>query len=349
MEASRKNEFLVGIFVLFGLIMTGAIILQFGSVLEAFRHTYRLKVTFPNAPGVKQGSPVFLGGSRIGRVAEHPVLKPDSSGVIIEMEIYKDKFIPIDASFAVGTVGLMGDALIEIRIAESDQPITDFYPFDHTEIIEGDKSDGLAGLPDRAASAAKKIDSALDDVKLALTDVKAAMKKINEGALSDSVVQDFRSSMEHLNSTMTRIDENVLGEDNATALKTAINNIKDASESFKRSAGNMETVTGKLDAKLDKLDPVLEKADTVMASADQALSSIKKGADDFSAVARAMRTGKGLLPALLDDPELKNEFSDLISNLKRRGFLFYRDSAGREDEAPTSGATPDSRRQLFKR
>ncbi len=348
MNPNRKNELLVGLFLLFGLLMVAAIILQFGRVREAFKDTYTLQVSFPNAPGIKQGSPVYLGGSRIGKVRDTPVLKPDSSGVVLDLEIYQDKRVPRDAAFAVGTVGLMGDALIEIKIAERAGPITDFYPLDHAEIIEGSRSGGMSGLQDTAEAAARKVDLTLDDVRAALVDVKAAMKKVNEGALSDQIIGDFRSSMEHLKNTMTRVDEKVLGDENATNLKNAISDIKDAAASFKRSTANLESASDKLGPMIDKLDPALAKADKVMTSADEALASIKKGADDFAAVARAARGGNGLLAALLNDAELKNEFSDLISNLKRRGFLFYRDSTGRDSEEPRPPAI-DARRQLFKR
>ena len=348
MNSNRKTELLVGVFLLFGLLMVAAIILQFGRVRESFKDTYSLRVSFPNAPGIKQGSPVYLGGSRIGKVRDTPLLKDDSSGVVLELEIYEDKRVPRDAAFAVGTVGLMGDALIDIKIAEREGPITDFYPLDYDTIIEGSRSSGMSGLQETAESAAKKVDSALDDVRAALVDVKAAMKKVNEGALSETVLSDFRSSMEHLKNTMTRVDENVLGDENTANLKGAISDIKEAAASFKKSTANLETASAKIGPMLDKLDPALGKVDKVMTSADEALVSIKKGAEDFAAVARTARSGNGLLAALLNDPALKNEFSDLISNLKRRGFLFYRDSANKEAEAPVPPAS-DTRRQLFKR
>ncbi len=351
MNQDRKTELLVGLFLLVGLLMVAAIILQFGRVREAFKDTYMLRVSFPNAPGIKQGSPVNLGGSRIGKVRDTPALKADSSGVILELEIYEDKLVPRDSAFAVGTVGLMGDALIEIKITEREGPITDFYPMDYAEIIEGSRSGGMSGLQDTAEAAARKVDLALDDVRAALVDIKAAMKKVNEGALSEQVLADFRGSMEHLKSTMARVDEKVLGDENAANLENAIKDIKEAAAKFKNSATNLETTSAKIGPMIDKLDPAVEKVDKVMTHADEALVSIKKGADDFAAVARSARSGNGLLAALLNDPELKNEFSDLVSNLKRRGILFYRDTAAKEEEEAdaASSSASEARRRLFKR
>jgi predicted nucleic acid-binding Zn-ribbon protein len=349
MNPNRKTELLVGLFLLVGLAMVGAIILQFGRVNELFTDSYSLTLAFPNAPGIKKGSPVYLGGSRIGKVKDKPLLEPDSSGVTLQIEVFGDKRIPKNSSFMVGTNGLMGDALIDIKIhqKEDDSPITDFYAFDHSEIIEGAREGGLGGLQDSAASAAKKVDVALDDVKLALTDVRVTMKKINEGALSDQVIKDFKESMEHLNKTMTRVDEKVLGEENAANLKAAISDIRDAAGSFKKSASNLEVTTGKLNPMIDKLDPAIAKADTVMTRADEALTSVKKAADELASVGRTLRTGNGLMAALMNDAELKKEFGSLISNLKERGILRYKDLS---EEAPAPAApTTDAKRQLFRR
>ena len=348
MNPNRKTEFLVGLFLLVGLFMVGALILQFGRVNEMFTDSYTLKLAFPNAPGIKKGSPVYLGGSRIGKVKDKPLLEADSSGVTLEIEVFGDKRVPLSSSFLVGTNGLMGDALIDIKIhgKEDGSPITEFYPFNHDQVIEGTRDGGLGGLQDTAASAAKKVDVVLDDVKLALVDVRTAMKKVNEGALSDEVIGNFKQSMEHLNKTMTRVDDKVLGEENAANLKAAISDIKDAAASFKKTATTLETTTAKLGPMFDKLDPAIAKADKVMTSADEALTSVKKGVDDFAAIARTMRSGNGLMAALLNDPELKSEFKSLIGNLKERGILRYKDLS---TPAPAPAPSSDSRRGLFNR
>lgn len=328
MKNERKTEILVGLFLLVGLLLLGGLVLEFGSLRSIFRHTYTLKVAFPNASGIKEGSPVFLGGSKVGKVLVHPELNETFTGVIMTLDIFESVDIPRDASFAIGTKGLMGDALVEIK--PTGKLTNEFLPHDYKEIIVGDKSGGLSDLQSQAEVVAKKVDLVMDDIRTALVDVKAAMEKINKGALSESTIGDFKESMSHLNKTMARVDENVLGEENATNLKTAIADIKEAAASFKQSAKNVEDTTKKLSPIIEKLDPVIAKADKAMATADDSLVSIKKAADSFSVAARNITSGKGLLGALLNDPELKTEFKDLISNLKRNGVIFYRNNAERE-------------------
>ena len=327
-DSDKKTEMLVGLFLFVGLLLLGGLILQFGRVREVFKDTYHLRVAFPNASGIKDGSPVFLGGSRVGKVSQKPTLNATFTGVILDLELFHDVMIPADATFSIGSAGLMGDALIDIK--PSGNETKDFLPHDHAKIIEGTKSGGLSDLQSQAEVVGKKVDIVLDDVRTALVDVKSAMEKINKGALSDATITDFKESMEHFNKTMTRVDEKVLGEENAANLKAALAEFKEAATSFKNASKNIEESSKRLGPMFDKLDPAIAKADKVMTTADESLQSIKKAADSFATAARNITSSKGLLGALMNDTELKTDFKDLISNLKRNGVIFYRDSTEKE-------------------
>lgn len=341
MNPNRKTDILVGMFLFVGLLLLGALILQFGSLRSYFRDTYVLKVAFPKASGIKEGSPVYLGGSKIGKVLYHPRLNDTYSGVIIDLEIFDSVEIPMESAIAIGSDGLMGDAMIEIQPSEKEAK--EFVPHDYQKIIKGQTGGGLSDLQTQAEQVGKKVDLVLDDVRTALVDIKGAMEKINKGALSDATVNDFKQSMEHLNKTMTRVDDKVLGEDNANNLKAALADLKDASASFKSSAKNVEESTKRLGPMFDKLDPAIGKVDKVMTTADDSLQSIKKAADSFAIAAKNITTGKGLLGALTNDAELKTEFKDLISNLKRNGVIFYKNSADKErSESPPGKTVPET-------
>lgn len=349
-DSDKKTEMLVGLFLFVGLLLLGGLILQFGRVREIFKDTYHLRVAFPNASGIKDGSPVFLGGSRVGKVNQKPALNATFTGVILDLELFHDVMIPADATFSIGSAGLMGDALIDIK--PSGKETKDFLPHDLATIIEGTKSGGLSDLQSQAEVVGKKVDVVLDDVRTALVDVKSAMEKINKGALSDATISDFKESMQHLNKTMTRVDEKVLGEENAINLKTAIAEFKDAASSFKSAAKSIEEQSKRLGPMFDKLDPAITKADKVMTTADESLQSIKHAADSFSTAAKNITNGKGLLGALINDPKMKLDFHDLIYNAKLNGFLMYKNTADKErakSGTPTPTAEPPKRKPLFGR
>jgi phospholipid/cholesterol/gamma-HCH transport system substrate-binding protein len=317
-DSDKKTEMLVGLFLFIGLLLLGGLILMFGRVREVFKDTYHLQVAFPNAAGIKEGSPVFLGGSRVGKVDKKPALNETFTGVILELELFKDVMIPADATFGIGSAGLMGDALVEIKPSGKQTDV--FLPHDYDKVIEGEKGSGLNDLQSQAEQVGKKVDVVLDDVRVALKDIQDAMGKVNKEALSDATIQNFKESMEHLHSTLKRVDDKVLGDENAQTLKTALSELKDAATSFKNASKSIEESS-------KKLDPVIAKTDKVMATADESLQSIKKAADSFAVAAANIASNKGLLGALMNDQRLMADFRDLIYNFKVNGPLWYKDTA----------------------
>ena len=347
-DSDKKTEMLVGLFLFVGLLLLGGLILQFGRVREVFKDTYDLQVAFPNASGIKESSPVFLGGSRVGKVKEKPKLNETFTGVILQLEMFKDVMIPADATFAIGSAGLMGDALVEIKPSGK---LTDvFLPHDYDKIIEGEKAGGLSDLQSTAKTVGEKVDVVLDEVKIALKDIKEAMGKVNKDALSDATIQDFKEGMEHLNNTLKRVDEKVLGDENAQNLQTALADLKDAAASFKNAAKSVEESSKKLGPMFDKLDPAIAKADKVMTTADESLQSIKKAADSFAIAASNMSSSKGLLGALMNDQRLMTDFRDLIYNFKVNGPLWYKDTAEklRTEEQKKLEDEPPAKRGIFR-
>jgi phospholipid/cholesterol/gamma-HCH transport system substrate-binding protein len=342
MQSERKTEILVGIFLFVGLLMLGGIILQFGGLREWFTDTYTLRVAFPNASGIKEGSPVYLGGSKVGKVSRHPQLNETFNGILVDLKIRDDVDIPADAVFAIGSAGLMGDALIEIR--PTSEASAEFLPHNHAEVIEGAKSGGLADLQSTAEQVGKKVEIVLDDMRSALKDVRESVAKINQEALSSATINDFKESMRHLNQTLARVDDKVLGDENADLLKDALADLREAAGRFKTSSRHVEEGTSKIGPLIDKLDPAVAKVDGIMSTAEDTLKSVKAAADAFAVTARKLQSGQGLLGALMNDAELKTDLKDLIANMKRNGVLFYRDSAtrarGRSEDQPAPKPAP---------
>jgi phospholipid/cholesterol/gamma-HCH transport system substrate-binding protein len=321
-ERDKKTELLVGLFLTIGLLLLGLLILQFGSVRELFKHTYEITVPFPDGTGIKDGTPVMLGGSKVGKVPRRPTLNENFNGVIIALEIYETVKIPSDAKFGIGTAGLLGDSYIEIR--PTGKETKDYIPAGKEipkENVAG--SGGIGALGDTAKDLGKKVDVAIDDIRLAVADLRVALKKINEGALADKNMEELKGSFAHLNSVLTRLDEKTLNDETSKHVKEAV-------ASFKEAAKSLETSVKKLDPAFTKIEGVVDKADTVMVSADKAMKSIDESAAALGKIGDDLRKGNGLLPALIHDRALKNEFSMLITNLRQRGVLWYKDKAGDE-------------------
>ncbi len=342
-DRDKKTELLVGLFLTVGLAMMGVLILQFGSVKDLFKGSYTLTVSFPDASGIKENSPVVLAGKRIGKVKGKPDHNETYTGVIIQLEIFEGEKIPVGSKFTISTAGLMGDAFINIKppVAITDQ----FISTDLPNLIVGETGGGLSDLQSGAERIGKQVSDILEnDVRPALKEFKDTVAKVRTDALSDDTLGHFNKGMEKLESALTRVDEKMLDEENAASLKKSLADIKEAAASFKAGAKSFDDGAKKLGPMIDKLDPAIAKVESVVTGAGDAMKSFKSGADNFAAFTRKLNTSDGLLHALMTDPQLKDNFKDLISNMRKSGPVFYKDKAAKEEAEQQQQQTPPQKK-----
>ena len=277
----RGLEFKVGIFVFAGLAAVAALVVQFGRLGEGLKTYYALTVQFNDASGLLKGSDVLLGGARIGKVAGGPRLVREGNGVLVPLKIYDYIKIPETSKFTVGSSGLLGDRFVNVTMPQG-TPIKFLPP---NSLIKGARETGI------------------DDLT-------------REGG---ALVGDLRGVVQKIDTTVSRLNDEVLSKTTTENLKSSIAHLNDATSSFAESA--------------KKLGPVVDKADSAM-------DSTKKAADDLQKVLTSATQGRGLLATLLTNQELANDLRALVGNLRAHGILFYRDSAakiepgGREQTKP---------------
>src|SRR5437868_6665877 len=277
----RGLEFKVGIFVFAGLAMLGALVVQFGRLGEGFKTYYAVTVRFNDASGLLKGSDVLLAGARIGKVADGPRLVREGTGVAVPLKIYDYIKIPEGSKFTVRSSGLLGDRFVDVKMP----PGTPTKFLAANAYVNGARETGIEDLT-------------------------------REGG---ALVGDLRGVVQKIDTTVTRLNEDVLSKESAENLKSSIAHLNEATSAFAESA--------------KKLGPVVDKADSAMDSA-------KKAADDLQKVLSSATQGKGLLAALLTNQELANDLRALVGNLRAHGILFYRDSAAKIDNSGREQAKP---------
>lgn len=151
-----------------------------------------------------------------------------------------------------------------------------------------------------------------------------------------ALIKDLRGTVAKIDTAVSRLDEQALSKENMEHLTQTFDNLSKATERLSESS--------------KKIDGVIEKADGTMASAKEtadkaqlAVGDARKTIESAQRVLREAISGDGLLATLLTNEEVANDLRALISNLRRHGVLFYRDSAARMSPPPES--TPPPRRR----
>ncbi len=115
MTSSRTN-FLVGLFVLLGLVALALLAVSMGGGRFALPEGHRvaLAARFTNANGLKTGSTVAIAGVPVGEVKKI-TLKPDDMSALVTFEV--DSSLPLDDDTvaAIHSAGLLGEKFIALK------------------------------------------------------------------------------------------------------------------------------------------------------------------------------------------------------------------------------------------
>ncbi|MFV1994119.1 MAG: MlaD family protein [Verrucomicrobiales bacterium] len=323
----KRTELLVGLFVFIGLAIMAVLVLQFGRFEDRLRGRYPLHVVFSDATGIFAGVDVRLGGVKIGKVPSNPHPGKQFNGVVVDLEIFEDFQIPNNALFTIRTAGLMGDNYVGIQVPDAAAGgflMPDAY-------ITGEKGGDLQAL----ARTAEKISLQTEGL---ITEISEAVVAI-------------RGGIENLNNALAKIDSDLLSEENLGNVRSAFIDLRDTSASLKATSAKIGPV-------LDEAHNAVANATTTFENTSQAtekigpiLDEFKKTAENANATVARLANDKGLLGALLNDPQLKDDFSALISNLREHGVLRYKDSAAEESSPGEARSEPPAKKRfkLFRR
>src|ERR1700688_2915875 len=130
MYASRRTEFIVGIFALLGIAALAVLSLRLGRIQLLPEPGYTIYANFDNISGLKKGDRIEIAGVQIGKVISI-VLNRDRAR--IAMHLNKDVKIDDQAIAAIKTSGLIGDKYITLAPGPGDHDLTDGGTLRQTE------------------------------------------------------------------------------------------------------------------------------------------------------------------------------------------------------------------------
>ena len=286
-DRTKGLEFKVGAFVCLGLAALAALVVQFGRVGEGFKTYYDITVRFPDASGLLKGSDVLLAGAKIGRVSGGPRLVAGGEGVLVPLRIFDYVKIPTGSKFTVGSSGLLGDRFVNVTMPPG-RPENFLKP---------------------GAELAGARETGMDDLT-------------REGGL---LVGDLRTAVQNINGTVTRLNDQALSQTNMDNLKSSIDRLNQTTGSLAESSRKIDEVIEKADAAVGSTKQAADDVQVVIADARKTIQATTD-------VVRQATSGNGLLATLLTNQELARDMQALVSNLRDHGVLFYRDSAAKAEQ-----------------
>ena len=234
-QSDKTLELKVGAFVLAGLAVLAALVVQFGRVGEGFKTYYGLTVRFPDASGLLKGSDVLLAGAKIGRVSGGPKLVPSGEGVDVPLRIFDYVKIPAGSKFTVGSSGLLGDRFVAVAMP----PGAPESYIAKESVIEGTRETGL------------------DDLT-------------REGGF---LVSDLRAAVENVNNTISRLNNEALSDVNLLHLKMSVENLNTATAALAQSTQKIDGVIEKAGGTIDSTKKAADDVQVAIADARKTIQA----------------------------------------------------------------------------
>lgn len=137
------------------------------------------------------------------------------------------------------------------------------------------------------------------------------------------LVKDLRGTVAKIDTAVSRLNEQALSPTNMDHLKETFANLSKATASLSETSKKIDGVVEKADATLGSAKEAADKVQLAVGDARKTIQGAGKVMDEA-------RHGDGILAMLLTNEDVANNLKALISNLRRHGVLFYRDSAAKE-------------------
>lgn len=320
-EQSRK-EIMIGVFVMTGLVLVG---LMFWILEESkFKKKYQVSAEFTYAGGIREGTPVHMAGKPIGQVRDVTFREDEQAQQVIVaviLEIEDQYSIKKDSKLTVGSVGLLGEKILEFSLGTK---AAGDVPKDGTARFSGVVPPGLEDLQ-------KTLDVAVNDVRGTIVKVNTFLDHLNEeefqkslkGAVAgvEDVAKKASGTMEKVDGFVTKADSFV-GKADEFAGKA--NDAMDGVDKIIKGADDVVAKLNELGTKLSSLSDDVQKAvnetGTSVKDLSASLQENSKKLDgilaDLGAILKDARDGKGTLGALLKDDETARKLNELLASLK---------------------------------
>lgn len=296
-EREQLMRLRVGIFVLGLLGLFMVFVLTIGSRSRIFERHYNLHAFFSNIEGLNVGAPVRLAGTSVGSVDDITFSKDLASKkirVTMSLDARLQDRIREDSIASIGTIGLVGDKVLELTVGSPDEPalppgatIASVDPPDYATLLQkGDQivnnvvkiSDALNQLVGGGGAKARQ------DLADSIASFNRIMSEIEQGTgLLHALVYEKRSG-------------NILKELSATTV--ALQQLAHLMRQFQNKKGMAHVLFA---------DP---RAESIMADLEQTSRNLKSVSDRLA-------QGEGTLGALIDDPTLYEDLSSLLRGANR--------------------------------
>lgn len=289
----RQMQVRIGTLVLVAMLLFMGFVLSIGRRSALFEERYSLWTSFSSTEGLAAGAPVRLAGLTVGNVTRIAFGRdPKDRRIVLTLSVeqrVQDR-IREDSVASIGTIGLVGDKVLDITVGSHDRP--GLRP--GAELASTDPPD--------YAQLLKKGDRILDNV----TRITASLDEFLVGGEStgkrnlNEVLRSLRTTLVEVEKGQGLLHDIIYGREGAELLARMDRTV----QSLEKVAKTVEMEGSPLLVRMDRTLQSVEKlAGTLETAAGPLLGRVDRTVQSLENIVKALETEDGLLHALIYTPK----------------------------------------------
>ncbi len=336
----RQMQMRIGALVLAAILLFIGFVLSIGRRSALFEERYSLWTSFSSTEGLAVGSPVRLAGVTVGNVTRISFGRdPKDRRIVLTLTVerrVRDR-IREDSVASIGTIGLVGDKVLDITVGSDDRPLltpggqlASVDPIDYSQLFQkGDRildhmtriSASLdAFLAGGEGAGRRNLNEILRSLRATLVEVEKG-----EGLLHDVIYgREGGNLLGRVDRTVQSLEKvartaETEGPPLLQRLERTVQSLERISQAVETGGGllhgliytSQEDTVGRLSRSLASLDDLLREAKEGRGLLHALLydpegtaivERLGRTSQELEGLVRTAREGKGLLPSLVFDP-----------------------------------------------
>ncbi len=288
----RQMQLRIGALVLAASLLFVGFVLSIGRRSALFEERYSLWTSFISAEGLAVGAPIRLGGIPVGNVTRITFGRDlKDRGIVVTMAVERrvQDRIREDSVASIGTIGLVGDKVLDITVGSHDRPL--LPPGGRLSSVDPTDFSRLLQKGDQILEHVSRISASLDEA-LAGKDSAPGKRNLSEA------IQSIRNTLVEVEKGQGLLHDIIYGREGAELLGRVDRTVA----SLERVAQAIEKEGGLLHA-------------LIYTPQEETMGRLTRSLAGLEEMVRQVREGRGLLHALIYDPE----GAELIARLDRAG------------------------------
>ncbi len=289
--SKSRLEWRVGLFVLIGLVLLAALLLEFSKGVSFFRPTYDIYLRSGNlGGGLKVRASVLMSGVQIGSVTDIR-LAPSGTNVSITLRVYKEYQIPKDARFTIETAGFLGDQYVSVVPTQNADGV-----FENGSVAQAESPFNFQEMARSAMGFISRVDETITNLNAALSEVTRSL--LNPETLTNLSIMAANLRQMSDRAVVTLDGINAFVATNSPVLTESGTNLKAFSEQMNQFGAALNDLVA-----------------TNRPAIDASFKNIQASTEALNSMMRDVQAGKGLAGDLLKNDRIGASLTEIADNL----------------------------------